>query len=165
MTTNIPEKESDLGVLWLFKEKCGFTQIPSNIAYESYFKAMLVCANGDGTLADEERDWVVGCAYAYDCDPALIEELKVYKADEDIETVISRDPAANESRFFLIFDAMQVCCADGEYSDKERAVILKGAKKLNVSEEEFKKIEELYLETVKLREKRIALLYPQGAPL
>ncbi|BAZ31477.1 hypothetical protein NIES4074_39500 [Cylindrospermum sp. NIES-4074] len=165
MTTNIQEKEPNLGALWLFKEKFGFTQVPLGIAYEAYLKSLLICANGDGTLADEERDWVIGYAYAYNCDPAIIEKLKVYKADEDIETVISGHVAASESRRLLIFDAIQACCADGEYSEKKRAVVLKGAKKLNISEDEFKKIEEIYLETVKLHEKRLTVFYPNGLPL
>lgn len=165
MTTNSKEKETNLGTLWLFKEQFGFSQLPLDIAYEAYFKSLLICANGDGTLADEERDWVIGYAYAYNCDTAIIEKLKDYKADEDIETVISGYPSASESRRFLIFDAIQACSADGEYSEKERAVVLKGAKKLNISEDEFKKIEEIYLETAKLREKRLAVMYPNGSPL
>jgi uncharacterized tellurite resistance protein B-like protein len=95
----------------------------------------------------------------------MIERLKNYKADEDIETVLSGDITASESRRFLIFDAIQACSADGEYSDKERAVVLKGAKKLGISEDEFKQIEQIYLEEVQLRKKRLAVMYPNGSPL
>ncbi|MDF2387759.1 hypothetical protein JMG10_40325 [Nostoc ellipsosporum NOK] len=165
MTTNIQDEKNRLGILWLFKERYGFKQLPSDLAYEAYLKALMICASGDGTLADEERDWVIGYACAYDCNPAIIEELKVYKADEDIETVISGDFAASDSRYFLIYDAIQACCADGEYSEKERAIVLKGAKKLGISEEEFQQIEEIYLETVQLHKKRLAVLFPKGAPL
>lgn len=162
---NSKQKETNLGVLWLFKEQFGFTQVPLDIGYEVYFKSLLICANGDGKLADKERDWVIGYAYAYNCDPAIIEQLKIYKGDEDIETVISRDPLVGETRRFLIFDAIQACSADGEYSEKERAIVLKGANKLNISEDELKKIEEIHLETVKLREKRLAVMFPNGSPL
>ncbi|BAZ49165.1 hypothetical protein NIES4103_17760 [Nostoc sp. NIES-4103] len=165
MATNIQDGKNRLGTLWLFKERYGFKQLPSDLAYEAYLKALMICANGDGTLADEERDWVIGYGCAYDCSPEIIEELKVYKADEDIETVISGDFAASDSRYFLIYDAIQACCADGEYSEKERAVVLKGAKKLGISEEEFQQIEEIYLETVQLHQKRLAVLFPKGAPL
>lgn len=164
MTTSIKEQQTNLGTLWLFKGQFGFSQIPPNVSYEAYFKSLLICANGDGTLADEERDWVIGYASAYNCDSALIEKLKVYKADEDIEAVFSGDPLISESRRFVIFDAIQASCADGEYSEKERAVALKGAKALNISEDEFKKIEEIYFETAKLREKRLAVMYPNGFP-
>ncbi|MBD2777750.1 hypothetical protein [Iningainema tapete] len=40
---------------------------------------MLICANGDGTLADEERDWVIGLAYACDCEPAILEKPLLIK--------------------------------------------------------------------------------------
>ncbi len=108
---------------------------------------------------------MIGYAYAYNCNPAIIEQLKVYKADEDIETVISGDFAASDSRYFLIYDAIQACCADGEYSEKERAIVLKAAKKLGISEDVFQQIEEIYLETVELRKKRLAVMYPDGGPL
>jgi uncharacterized tellurite resistance protein B-like protein len=171
MTINTQEEEKQLGILWLLKEQFGFKQLPSDLdlAREVYCKALLICANGDGTLSDEERDWVIGYAYAYNNDPAIIEQLKVYKADEDIETFISGYPSVyelvSELRRVLIYDAIQACSADGEFNEKERAVVLKAAKKLNISEEEFKKIEEIYLETVKLREKRLAVMYPNGVPV
>jgi uncharacterized tellurite resistance protein B-like protein len=165
MTINAEDKKANLGTLWLFKEHYGFSQVPPNIAYDAYLKSLLICAKGDGTLADEERDWVIGHAAAFNTDPAILEELKNYNADEDIETVISGDLSASESRRFLIFEAIQACAADGEYNEKERAVVLKGAKKLNISEDEFKRIEEIYFETVKLREKRLAVMYPDGLPL
>jgi hypothetical protein len=38
MTTNIQDKENDLGSLWLLKEKFGFKQIPLDIARETYLK-------------------------------------------------------------------------------------------------------------------------------
>jgi uncharacterized tellurite resistance protein B-like protein len=163
MTTDI-KKQEDLGISWLFQEQFGFSQIPLNQSYEAYFKSLLVCANGDGTLADAERGWVIGYASAYNRDPAIIEKLKVYKADEDLETLFSGDPLIIETRRSLLLDAIQACAADGEYNEKERAVVLKGAKALNISEDELKKIEEIYFETVKLREKRLAVLYPKGLP-
>ncbi|MBE8985843.1 hypothetical protein [Nostoc sp. LEGE 12450] len=163
MATNIKEQEN-LGISWLFQEQFGFSQIPLNASYEAYFKSLLIFANGDGTLADAERDWVIGYASAYNRDTEIIEKLKIYKADEDLETVFKGDPAIIETRRSLILDAIQACSADGEYSEKERAVVLKGAKALNISEDELKNIEEIYLETVKLREKRLAVLYPKGLP-
>ncbi|MBE9038623.1 hypothetical protein [aff. Roholtiella sp. LEGE 12411] len=165
MAANIQDKENFLGILWLFKERYGFKQLPSDMAYEAYLKSLLICANGDGTLTDEERNWVIGYGCAYNCNPAIIEQLKVYKADEDIEAVISGDFAASDSRHFLIYDAMHACSADGEYSEEERSVVLKGAKKLGISEDTFKEIEQIYLETVQLHEKLLAVMFPNGAPL
>jgi uncharacterized tellurite resistance protein B-like protein len=154
-----------LGTLWLFKEKYGFKQIPLDMDYEAYLKALLICANGDGRLTDEERNWVIGFAEAYNCEPSLLEEIKNYKGGEDIETVISGSPAANLSRHCLIYDAIKACSADGDYHEEERMIVLRGAKKLGISEDVIKQIEELCLEEAKLREKRLAVLYPNGSPL
>jgi hypothetical protein len=84
--------------LWLFQEKYTFRKFPSPEAYDSYTKSILVCANGDGTLAPEERDWVVGLASVFGASDSLVEELKSYKADEDSEKAIGDAPKANASR-------------------------------------------------------------------
>ena len=72
-------------LLWLFREKYTFGKLPSLEADNGYSKSILICANGDGTLTPEERDWVVGLASAFGAPDSLVEELKSYKADEDIE--------------------------------------------------------------------------------
>ena len=151
--------------LWLFKEKWGFKNVPEPLAYDSYLKALLICANGDNELSQPERDWVVGYAAAYDTSEELIEELKTYKADEDIDAVISRERSVNASRRCLVYDAIKACSADGEYSSGERATVAKMAAKLGIDSEVLKQIEEIYAQEAKLREKRLALMYPTGAPL
>ncbi len=155
----------DEGLLWLFYQRYSFRKVPNHEEYKSYIKSMLICANGDGTIAPEERDWVVGYASAYGAPDSLVEELKSYKADEDIEKMISNTPAANASRRFLVYDAIMACSADGEYSDPERATITKMAAKLGISQDTVEQIEKICLEEIELREKRVKLMYPEGAPL
>lgn len=153
------------GLLWLFKEKYTFGKIPSLEAYNGYLKSILVCANGDSKLAPEERDWVVGFASAFGAPDSLVEELKSYKADEDIEKVIGDAPEATGSRRYLVYDAIKACSADGEYNDQERATITKMAAKLGISQDVVEQIEEICIEEIKLREKRVKLMYPEGAPI
>jgi uncharacterized tellurite resistance protein B-like protein len=164
MATKISEEKSDLGALWFLKEQYSLKQRPLD-AYEVYFKAILVCANGDGTIADEERDWVIGLADACGCGSAILEKLKVYKANEDVETLVSASYTSNQSRRWVIYDAIKACSADQEYSEQERNVVLKAAKKLGISEEVVKQIEEICLEEAKMRTNRVALMYPDGSPL
>ncbi|HVK64688.1 MAG TPA: hypothetical protein VM694_09445, partial [Polyangium sp.] len=102
MTTN-----RERGYLWLFKDKAGFGSKPSDEAFVCYVKAVLICANGDGTLAPEERDWVIGHFAALGAPEALLDAMKSYKADEDIEQVISGTPEANACRRFLVYDAIR----------------------------------------------------------
>ncbi|WP_445245962.1 hypothetical protein, partial [Microcoleus sp. OTE_8_concoct_300] len=77
----------------------------------------------------------------------------------------SNTPAANASRRFLVHDAIMACSADGEYSDPERATITKMAAKLGISQDTVEQIEKICLEEIELREKRVKLMYPEGAPL
>ena len=153
------------GLLWLVNLKCNFQKLPNYEDYNTYLKAVLICANGDGTLAPKERDWVVGFASAYGALDSLVEELKSYKADEDIEKMISNNPVANASRRFLVYDAILACSADGEYSDPERATITKMAAKLGISQDVVKQIERICIEEIELREKRLKLMYPEGSPI
>ncbi|MBD2517620.1 TerB family tellurite resistance protein [Nostoc sp. FACHB-973] len=153
------------GLLWLFREKYSFSKLPSFEAYDGYSKSILICANGDGTLTPEERNWVVGLLSAFGASDSLLEELKSYKADEDIEKVIGDAPEATGSRRYLVYDAIKACSADGEYSDNERATVTKMAAKLGISEDIVKQIEEICIEEAKLRQKRLELMYPEGAPI
>jgi hypothetical protein len=160
MTTNI-----DRGHLWLFKDHTSFDTLPTADVFESYMKAILICANGDGKLTSEERDWVIGYMAAFGAPDSLLDEMRSYKANDDIEAVISATPASDASRRFLVYDAIRACSADGAYSDPERATVIKMAAKLGISEDLVKQIEEVCLEQAKLRQKRLALMYPEGAPL
>jgi uncharacterized membrane protein YebE (DUF533 family) len=153
------------GLLWLFREKYTFSKLPSLEAYNGYSKSILICANGDGRLTPEERDWVVGLACAFGAPDSLVEELKSYKADEDIENAIGDAPEATGSRRYLVYDAIKACSADGEYSDKERATVTKMAAKLGISQDLVEQIEQICIEEAKLREKRVKLMYPEGAPI
>jgi len=160
MTTN-----REHGLLWLFKDKTNFRTLPEADAFESYMKAVLICANGDGKLALEERNWAVGHAAAFGAPDWLVDALKSYEADEDIEQIISATPASSASRRFLVYDAIRACSADGEYNDRERAMVTRMAAKLGLSEELVRQIEEVCLEEARLRDKRLKLVYPEGPPL
>lgn len=155
----------ETGFLWSFKDKANFNALPDEKTFESYMKAILVCANGDGTLAPEERDWAVGHAAAFGAPDWLVDELKTYKADEEIESLVSVTPETNASRRFLIYDAIRACSADGAYSDRERTLVIRMAAKLGLSEELVREIEGICLEEARLREKRLKVVYPEGPPL
>ena len=153
---------NNAGLLWLFKERFTFSKAPTPKGYDGYLKSLLICANGDGKLAPEERDWVIGYGSAYGAPDSVLEELKSYEATEDIEKVISVTVESDGSRRYLVYDAITACSADAEYSDRERATVAKMAAKLGISTDVVKQIEEICMEEAKLREKRLALMYPEG---
>lgn len=153
------------GYLWLIKDKTDIGSFPTADIFENYIKAVLICANGDGALAPAERDWAVSHFAALGAPDSLLDELKSYKADEDIEKIVAATPVTDVSRCFLVYDAIRACSADGAYSDPERATVIRMAAKLGIDEDLVRQIEELCLEEARLREKRLTLLYPQGAPI
>jgi uncharacterized tellurite resistance protein B-like protein len=162
MTSATVTKE---GLNWLFKEKYTFDRAPKSEGYSEYLKSLLICANGDGELTQAERDWVLGYAAAYGASDSLIEELKSYKANEDIEQVVSQNKASDHYHLSLIYDAIKACSADGDYSGSEQATVKKMATKLGIAEDTVKEIESICQEEDKLRQKRIALMYPSGTPM
>ena len=151
------------GSLWLFNQLFGMNVIPPTEDQETFTKAVLICAKGDGIIAPEERDWVVGRAAALR-NPSY-ELAKTYAADEDIVEVISKSSAVDQSgRRTLLYVAIQACAADGEYSSEEREKVHQMAKFLGVEEDVVNQIEDFCAEEAKMREKRFSLIFPDGIP-
>ena len=89
------------GALWMLKDVYGFKNLPPDGDYKAFIKAVLICAKGDGVLATEERDWVVGRAAAYR--NTGYEIAKTYEADEDLLYVLSQAPPLLSISSFNIF--------------------------------------------------------------
>ncbi|GET44404.1 TerB family tellurite resistance protein [Microseira wollei] len=150
---------------WFYRQSLNFKQQPADDVIEYFAKALLIAAKGDRVLSQAERDWVVGLTAAKGGSEQLIEELKNYSADEDVEQVIASHPFSDQGRRTLIYTAIQACGADGEYNEAEKACIRKIAALLKVSEDVVKEIEELCEQEKAQFQKRIKLLYPDGHPL
>ncbi len=154
---------SDLARAWVRKELVDLDQEPPTRTFEIYFRALLVCANGDGKLEDHEREWVLGFCAAFGGDDALLDTLRHYPAEEGIKEVIAGHPAVQKAgRRSLLFNAIEACAADGEYAEQERARVRRMAHAMNVPLEEVEQLEGLYLDQRALREKKARLLYPDG---
>lgn len=148
---------------WVYKYTLNLKQPPQE-TIEAFAKALLIAAKGDGEISQAERDWVVGLTAAKGASEKLIEELKNYQANEDIDQVISRNSLANGGRQALLYTAIEASAADGEYNDGEKTSIRKIAAKLEVSEDVVKQLEAHYQEERALFKKKIKTLYPNGHP-
>lgn len=152
------------GRLWLMKELYGMKTVPTHEDYNAFVKAVLICAKGDGVLTPEERNWVVGRAASYYTN-AEYEVAKNYPADEDLIEVLAQAPTLNESgRRAIIYVAIQACAADREYHPDEQAKVRQMAKYLGIEEDVVNQIEEICISEAKMREKRIAVMFPEGIP-
>ena len=149
---------------WLMKELYGMKTAPPDGDYEALVKAILICTKGDGVLAPEERNWLVGRAACYNTNSDY-ELAKTYQADEDLLQVLAQAPTLNQSgRRAVIYNAIKACAADGEYHPSEQASVQQLAKYLGIEEDVVNQIEEICTEEAKTREKRIAVLFPEGIP-
>ena len=149
--------------LWLLNEFYGFKSLPPTKDHETIIKSVLICAKADGVLAPEERNWIAGRAAALNS--SGYEQAKTYPVDEDILDVLSDGVTTNKSgRRTVIYLAIKTCSADGELHPDEMAKIYKIAEKLELAKEVVDSLKELCVEEAKVREKRIGLLFPDGAP-
>ncbi len=153
-----------LGQSWIFNWFFGFNQVPTDEDCCIYMKSVLCCAKGDGILSPEEKDWAVGFCASWGVADWVIEELKAYEADEDLEEVIARSPQVSIAQRDLLLTAIRACAADGEFHQEEKAKIRQMASIIGVSEEVVEQLEELQKEEFALREKRVKLLYPEKSP-
>lgn len=150
---------------WSYKYFRDFDEVPPQNEQLTFAKALLVCANGDGKIAPEERDWVIGFTATKGASEETLEYLENYKATESLEEVLAASPTIFQtSKGNIIYDAIQACAADGEYAEEEKVLVRKAAAILGISENEVKQLEELYQEEKNLFKKKIQLMFPKGKP-
>jgi len=159
-----------IGVKWYYKELWDWDldQVSSKNRdrkdHSTFLKSLLIAANGDGELTEAERKWVIGRAAASGAPDFVLQELTDYPATEDITTVISTTSVVNKCRRATIYFAIKAAASDGEYGEGEKATVRKMARSMDISEDIVKELEDLCREEESLKQKRIALCFPDGSP-
>ncbi len=145
--------------LWIMDELYGIKEVPPQQDYESFTKAVLICAKGDGTISPEERGWFAGRSAAYRNTKGY-ELAKIYAGDDDLQEVLagSANVASRKGRLIIIYVAIQTCTADGEYHSGEQEKVREMAAKLGIEESVVQEIEQLCVEEAEIRKKRLAIL-------
>ncbi|KAF3884078.1 hypothetical protein AB0758_33055 [Tolypothrix bouteillei VB521301_2] len=146
---------------WIYKERWGFNTVPPTEEIAAYSKALAICAKGNGTLSQAEREWIIGYVATTGGDANLIELLKTYEGNDNLEELASTVEAGKRC---LVYDAIAACCADKDFDDSERSKVKLIAETLGISQEIVEQIEDLYHEERKLFEKRMNLLFPDKKP-
>lgn len=151
---------------WYYKELWGWDleRVCTGKERPTFLKALLIAANGDGILAPEERNWVIGRAAAGGAPESLLKELETYPASEDIAAVVGSTLATNNSKRAVIYFAVKAASSDGEYHDDEKAAVRKSATAMGISEDVVKQIEDLCAQEEKIKQDRISLCFPDGDP-
>ena len=157
--------EQNLGEQWVLFQQWNFTsQVPDEIK-ETYFKTLFIAAKGDQKLSEAERIWILGYASAVGVKSSVIESLKTYSADEDIEQVIKNsDELSQLARNSILYDAIRAASADAELSPGEYLSIYKIATALKLSKESVDQIASLVKAENALQELKLAYLVPSGLP-
>lgn len=131
---------------------------------KSILKTILIAAKGDGVLAPQEKNWVIGLASAMGVPNEVVQELEAYEANEDIVEVISQTGIGKKSQRVVIYNAIKAAAADGVYHEGEKKEIRRAASAMGISEEVVEEIEKLYAEEEGLKAKRAQICFPDGNP-
>lgn len=150
---------------WYYREAWGWQldQFVFGSGRGAFLKALLVCVNGEGALADTERAWVIGFAAAAGAPEALLDELGVYTASDSLEHVVAQSASIDHGRPALVYLAMLAARSDQSYSVGERRAVRHAAATLGVGEEELQALKRLAAAEARLRTERVAYCLSPGA--
>lgn len=154
----------EIGSKWVFDDMWSFAADVSQPVLLEFFKALIVCANADGKITDEERAWCIGYCAATGATAETLEELQAYEGDEDMHEVIVRGQHLGTAHRPIVYDSIRTCSADGELTDAERATICRMAAEIGVTDEEVAAFEAIYAEDRALRAKRVKAVFPVATP-
>ena len=152
------------GLRFVFRHHYGITTMPEEGDHEAAMKAVMICAKGDGVLAEQEKSWISGVS-------AMVGNpfyglAHSYAADDSIEDVVAK--SAWLSKFggrMIVFEAIRAAAADGELHPDELTVINRFARALGIEASVVTQLVQLHEDEAKLMQRRIETLWPESSPL
>lgn len=124
----------------------GMSMVPPQ-NWENYGYALLIMAGSDGDVSEPEMDWlVVKAAKSVGIPEDIIEKWRAYdfengNLEEEFFEINSMGVVSFSK--LLIYDAIRMAAADGEYSDDEREKVCEAANILKIKQETLLSIEAL----------------------
>ncbi|WP_420576619.1 hypothetical protein [Ekhidna sp.] len=124
----------------------GITMVPKKF-WREYGYALLTIAGSDGDVSDPELEWLtIECAQAVDVDEDLIADWEEYDFEEgNLEEIFYNFNSSSFANFnkLLIYDAIRMSSADGDYAQDEREQVHHAAQILKVPMDSVMAIEAL----------------------
>lgn len=124
----------------------GISMIPKEL-WKEYGYVLLNIAGSDGEVSDEELEWLtVDCAEAVGVDENIIASWEDFEYDEDeLEELFFNINSASFANFnkLLIYDAIRMASADGDYAEDEKEQVYHAARIMKVPAEAVTAIEAL----------------------
>lgn len=132
---------------------------------EGFAKAMIICAAGDGRLADEELDWVLGFVASAGGTEELLNDLRTLDPGE-LEPMKLLEQTERPGLFVhaLVYHAIKAADADGVLDPAEEFMIRSMAMVLGVPPSDLDGLFELHHEEKEFQRRKIARLFPNGHP-
>lgn len=132
---------------------------------EGFAKAMILCASGDGRLAPEELEWILGFVANSGGTFELLEELRGL----DPSALNPMELLAKTERpglfvHALVYHAIKAADADGVLDPREVQMIGGMAMVLGLAQEEVEKLFALHREEKEFHARKMATLFPNGHP-
>lgn len=164
-----PVSARDFIAAWHFEEEWGFLQVPAGIEFQTYAQSVLAAASGDGVLAPEEREWIVGYFASLGATDEVLEFLNsVNPSDVGVQLhdhlqAFSQTAAGPFNRG-LIYDCIRAAAADGELAQAERDRYLEIAADIGIDETVAGQIEEIHNAEQAMKKRRLALFFPDSTP-
>ncbi len=149
---------------FVFRHFYGIKTMPEAGDHEAAMKAVMICAKGDGVLADEEKDWISGVS-------AMVGNpfyglAHTYDAGEPIEDVVAASPWLSQfGGRMIVFEAIRAAAADGELHTKEVEMITRLAGAIGVDASIVPTLVRLHEDETALMKRRIETLWPESSPL
>ncbi len=114
----------------------GISLVPKNV-WREYGYALLTIAGSDGIVSDPELEWLtVDMGKHVGIPNDVISDWEEFDYDQaDLEEIFSSFNNSTLASFnkLLIYDAIRMSSADGEYALEEKEQVMEAARILNVS--------------------------------
>jgi tellurite resistance protein len=132
---------------------------------EGFAKAMMICAAGDGQLAPQELEWILGFVANSGGNYELLQELR----DLDPATLDPMKLLAQTERpglfvHALVYHAIVASDADGKLEPGEAQTIRAMAAILGVTSEQIDALFALQAEERAFQARKMTVLFPDGHP-
>lgn len=124
----------------------GITMVPKSKWLE-YGHSLLIIAGSDGLVSDPELEWLtIDLANEVGVDEEIVTDWEKYDYEKaeltDVFATFDSSTVASFNRL-LIYDAIRMSSADGEYALEEKEQVYEAARMLKVSSETVLSIEAL----------------------
>lgn len=140
---------------------------PTTEDTEVYTAAMLVCSAADGVLHEDEEKWIIGHQAAFGVPQSIldnVQDLKTKWTYDEIIVKIKESSTLKFTRRILVFHLLSACGGDGELAPKELDSIRGISSALELPEDEFEEVLELYNQEQDLNKKLMKCLWKDSNP-